>query len=92
MLLLTCLFYGKVLLQRRLFNRSNWGIRSRESDLCVQARYRKKEIYIDASTHVREHMTANVVMEMIDTYTAAYINEKKLYGYDVKKVLNTTSI
>ena len=52
----------------------------------------KKEIYMDASTHAREHMTTNVLMKMIDTYTKAYTTQNKLYNYDVEKVLNTTSI
>lgn len=52
----------------------------------------KKEIYIDAATHAREHMTTNVVMEMIDTYTKSYVRGTTLYGYDVKKVLDRTSI
>lgn len=52
----------------------------------------KKEVYIDASTHAREHMTTNVVMAMIDTYTKGYINKKKLANYDVEKLLNDVSI
>lgn len=52
----------------------------------------KKEVYIDASTHAREHMTTNVVMAMIDTYTKGYINKKKLAQYDVEKLLNNVSI
>jgi len=52
----------------------------------------KKEIYIDASTHAREHMTTNVLMEMIDTYTKSYVRGTTLYGYNVKKVLDQTSI
>ncbi len=52
----------------------------------------KKEVYIDASTHAREHMTTNVVMAMIDTYTKGYINKKKLAQYDVEKLLSDVSI
>lgn len=52
----------------------------------------KKEIYIDASTHAREHMTTNVVMKMIDTYTKAYVRGTTINGENIRKILNETSI
>lgn len=52
----------------------------------------KKEILMDASTHAREHMTTNVLMEMIDQYTQSYINGTTYDGYNVKSLLDQVSI
>lgn len=52
----------------------------------------KKEVLMDASFHGREHMTTNVLMEMIDTYLKAYLNGTKIGKYDVKKILSEVSI
>src|SRR5690606_33741779 len=52
----------------------------------------KKEVLLDASFHGREHMTTNVLMEMIDTYVQAYVNGTKIEKYDVKKILSDVSI
>ncbi|MGX9134684.1 M14 family zinc carboxypeptidase [Rummeliibacillus sp. JY-2-4R] len=52
----------------------------------------KKEILMDAALHAREHMTTNVLMEMIDTYTESYRKNSKYAGYNVKSTLDKTSI
>lgn len=52
----------------------------------------KKEILMDASIHAREHMTTNVLLEMIDQYTVHYMRGLKFQGYNVKSLLNSTSI
>ncbi len=52
----------------------------------------KKEILMDASLHAREHMTTNVLMEMIDTYTESYRKKSTFAGYNVKSTLDKTSI
>lgn len=52
----------------------------------------KKEILMDASIHAREHMTTNVLMEMIDAYSYAYVNGQSYGGYNVQALLNETSI
>lgn len=52
----------------------------------------KKEVLMDASFHGREHMTTNVLMEMIDTYLKAYVNGTKIGKYDVKEILSEVSI
>lgn len=52
----------------------------------------KKEVLMDASFHGREHMTTNVLMEMIDTYVKAYVNGAKIEKYDVRKILSEVSI
>ena len=43
----------------------------------------KKEILMDAAMHAREHMTTNVLMEMVDQYSYHYIHNSKMGGYNV---------
>lgn len=52
----------------------------------------EKEILMDASMHAREHMTTNVLLEMIDTYTYHYLKGTKFSSYNVRSVLNDVSI
>ncbi|WP_198671323.1 M14 family metallocarboxypeptidase, partial [Paraliobacillus sp. X-1268] len=52
----------------------------------------KKEIFINASHHAREHMTTNVIMEMIDEYAKSYALDTKYHGYDARQILNEVSI
>lgn len=52
----------------------------------------KKMILMDASMHAREHMTTNVLMEMIDQYTVAYANNSKFGTYNVRSVLSDVAI
>ena len=49
-------------------------------------------ILLDASTHAREHMTTNVLMEMIDQYTVAYANKSNFGKYNVRSVLSNVAI
>lgn len=51
-----------------------------------------KSMMMDASIHAREHMTTNVLLEMIDAYSYAYVNGQSYRGYDVQQLLNKTSI
>lgn len=52
----------------------------------------KQEISMNASHHAREHMTTNVLMEMLDQYASGYEKNSKINGYDVRKLLTQTSI
>lgn len=52
----------------------------------------KKQILLDAAFHGREHMTTNVLMEMIDAYVLHYVNGTKMNGYNVNKLLQKVSI
>ncbi|WP_129689727.1 M14 family metallopeptidase [Gottfriedia acidiceleris] len=52
----------------------------------------KSEISINGSHHAREHMTTNVIMEMLDQYASAYEKNTKISGFDVRKSLSQTSI
>ena len=38
----------------------------------------KKEIIMDGSLHAREHMTTNLLLEMIDTYSLHYLNKSSM--------------
>ncbi len=52
----------------------------------------KREVLIDGAMHAREHMTTNLLAEMIDTYTLHYKKKSNYSGYNVHSVLNQTSI
>lgn len=52
----------------------------------------KKEILMDAAMHAREHMTTNVLMEMVDQYSYHYIHNSKMGGYQVRTVLDRVKI
>jgi murein tripeptide amidase MpaA len=52
----------------------------------------KQEVFINASHHAREHLTTNLVMEMLDSYAFAYTKNKTIDGFNIKKVLDKTSI
>lgn len=52
----------------------------------------QKEILMDGAVHAREHMTTNVLLEMIDAYSYAYVNGQSYSGYNVQALLNETAI
>lgn len=52
----------------------------------------QKEVLLDASMHAREHMTTNVLAEMIDTYSIHYENKSVYGGYNVRNTLEQTAI
>lgn len=51
-----------------------------------------KEIFLNGSHHAREHMTTNVLMEMLDQYAASYSANRQFNGYNVRSLLNQVSI
>lgn len=51
-----------------------------------------KEILMDASMHAREHLTTNVLLEMIDEYTYHYLKGTKFSSMNVKTILSRVSI
>ncbi|NIK11822.1 M14 family zinc carboxypeptidase [Alkalibacillus almallahensis] len=51
-----------------------------------------KEIFLNGSHHAREHMTTNVLMEMMDVYAESYELNQNVDGYDVRGLLNNVSI
>ncbi|MFB4167169.1 M14 family zinc carboxypeptidase [Virgibacillus sp. JSM 102003] len=50
------------------------------------------EVFYNGSHHAREHMTTNVLMEMIDEYAYSYTKGDYYSGYNVRNILNNTSI
>ncbi|MDG5786691.1 M14 family metallocarboxypeptidase [Evansella sp. AB-P1] len=58
----------------------------------VKLGYGNTEIFINSSIHAREHMTTNVVMKMIDDYAYAYANDNTYDGFNVRQVLDNTTI
>ncbi|WP_404322678.1 hypothetical protein LG298_23760 [Cytobacillus firmus] len=52
----------------------------------------KTEIFLNGAHHAREWLTTNLLMEMIDEYARGYTLSKVIDGYNVKNVLNSTSI
>ncbi|MFC7686050.1 M14 family zinc carboxypeptidase [Ureibacillus sp. GCM10028918] len=52
----------------------------------------EKEILMDASFHAREHMTTNVLLEMIDTYSFSFNRNAVFSGWDVRNTLNKVSL
>ncbi|MGN1402429.1 MAG: M14 family zinc carboxypeptidase [Bacillus sp. (in: firmicutes)] len=52
----------------------------------------KKEIFLNGSHHAREHMTTNVLMEMIDSYAYSYVKGTKIKNYNTRSILNNVSI
>lgn len=51
-----------------------------------------KEIFLNGSHHAREHITTNLLMEMIDEYTAAYADNAAYSGYYTRDILSQVSI
>ncbi|MCA1031413.1 hypothetical protein LCL95_10295 [Bacillus timonensis] len=50
------------------------------------------EIFINGSHHAREHMTTNIIMEMIDQYAQSHANGTNFNGYNTREILAQTSI
>ncbi|MGA4718505.1 M14 family zinc carboxypeptidase [Fictibacillus nanhaiensis] len=65
------------------YGREIWAVKLGKGDATV---------FYNASHHAREWLTTNIVMEMLDQYSEAYSRNAKFEGYDVRKVLNGTSI
>ncbi|KGX93909.1 peptidase M14 [Pontibacillus halophilus JSM 076056 = DSM 19796] len=52
----------------------------------------KEEVMFNGSHHAREHMTTNVLMEMIDQYASSYTKNQSFDGYPTRTILNETSM
>jgi glucan-binding YG repeat protein/murein tripeptide amidase MpaA len=52
----------------------------------------EKEIFINGAHHAREHMTTNVLMEMLDQYAKTYAFNGTFNGYKVRELLDQVSI
>lgn len=54
--------------------------------------YGETEIFISAATHAREWITTNLVMNQLDTYSQAFVENDMIDGYNVRKLLQNVSI
>lgn len=52
----------------------------------------QKEIFINGSHHAREHMTTNLIMEMMEQYAKSYADGTDYSGYNTTNLLNDVSI
>ena len=52
----------------------------------------KTEIFMNGSHHAREWLTTNLLMEMLDTYSQAYVKNSTVGGYKARQILNNSSI
>lgn len=68
---------------KTLYNRQIWAVKLGRGESMV---------FFNGSHHANEWLTTNLIMYMIDTYCQFYINEQKLGEYDVREVLDNTSI
>lgn len=50
------------------------------------------EIFFNGSHHAREWLTTSLLMNMIDCYCKAYVENERVGNYDVKDILDKTSI
>jgi hypothetical protein len=52
----------------------------------------KKKAFLNGSHHARELITSPVLMEMVEQYSLAYTSQTTLGGYNVRKVLDSTTL
>lgn len=52
----------------------------------------KRSILLVGSVHAREHLTTTYLMKLVETYAAAYSANQRIDGYDVKAILNETTL
>jgi len=50
------------------------------------------KVFINGSHHAREWMTTSLNMELIDQYAEAYKGNKKIGGYNVRSLLNSSTL
>lgn len=52
----------------------------------------EKQLLLDAALHAREHMTTNVLLEMIDEYSKSYVDGSKYGSYETRELLNKVTM
>ncbi|KAA0548346.1 hypothetical protein FZW96_07160 [Bacillus sp. BGMRC 2118] len=50
------------------------------------------EVFFNGSHHAREHITTNLLMEMMDQYASSYADGVSFAGYNTTHILNNSSI
>lgn len=51
-----------------------------------------KQLLLDGAIHAREHMTTNVLLEMIDEYSKSYIDGNNYGAYNTHELLSTVTL
>lgn len=52
----------------------------------------EKQLLLDAAIHAREHMTTNVLLEMIDEYSKSYVDGGNYGAYNPRELLNQVTL
>lgn len=52
----------------------------------------KKEVFYNASIHANEWITSPVIMKFLEDYCYAFVNRRRIYGYDAQEIYNKTTI
>ncbi|MDC3416207.1 M14 family metallopeptidase [Aquibacillus salsiterrae] len=52
----------------------------------------KSEIFLNGAHHAREWLTTSLLMNMIDVYCKAYVEEESIGEFDVRNILDNTTI
>ncbi|MGE7603936.1 M14 family zinc carboxypeptidase [Peribacillus sp. NPDC097675] len=76
------------LVKKKVIGKSEYG----RNIYAVSLGKGESTVFIHGSHHAREWITTNLTMNMIDKYAAAYKSNTNINGYNVKKLLNNTTI
>lgn len=59
---------------------------------CIRLGNGLNEVFYSGSIHANEWITSVVLMKFIENFCRAYVNNTKLYGFDVREVFSNSSI
>lgn len=59
---------------------------------CLKLGFGKKEVFYVGATHANEWITSLVLMKFVEDMCTAYNKNLNIYGYNIRKIFNSTSI